>query len=70
MSLWFALLLGLVQGAAEFLPVSSSGHLALLSAYFPDFVPDTGLLFPVLLHLGTLLPLLILCRRELSSLPG
>lgn len=70
MSLWFALLLGLIQGAAEFLPVSSSGHLALLSSYFPDFVPDTGLLFPVLLHLGTLLPLLVFCRRELAALPG
>ena len=70
MSIWLAALLGLVQGAAEFLPISSSGHLALLGALFPSEMPETGLLFPVLLHLGTLVPLLADCRRELGELAG
>ena len=36
MSVWFALLLGLVQGMTEFLPVSSSAHLCLLQRLFPE----------------------------------
>ena len=68
MALWFALLLGLVQGAAEFLPISSSGHLALLQAFFPALAPEEGLLFDVLLHLGTLCSLTVVYRRELRGL--
>lgn len=68
MALWFAVFLGLVQGAAEFLPISSSGHLALLQAFFPSLAPEEGLLFDVVLHLGTLLSLTLVCRRELWSL--
>ena len=68
MSVWFAVVLGLVQGAAEFLPVSSSGHLALLQAFFPALAPEEGLLFDVLLHLGTLVSLGAVYRRELGEL--
>ena len=68
MALWFALVLGLVQGAAEFLPVSSSGHLALLRAFFPGLAPEDGLFFDVVLHLGTLLSLTVVYRRELWGL--
>ncbi len=68
MSVWFAVVLGLAQGAAEFLPVSSSGHLALLQAFFPRLAPAEGLLFDVLLHLGTLISLGVVYRRELWSL--
>lgn len=52
--------LGVVQGLTEFLPVSSSGHLALVQAWF-DLEPDSPqmLLFDVLAHLGTLLAVLI-----------
>ncbi|MBR3556625.1 MAG: undecaprenyl-diphosphate phosphatase [Oscillospiraceae bacterium] len=75
MALWFAVILGLTQGAAEFLPVSSSGHLGLLQAFFPALAPDAGLSFDVLLHLGTLLSLTLVYRRELwgmmrALLPG
>ncbi len=55
MSIWTAVLLGLVQGVAEFLPISSSGHLAiaehLLSIPGAGAVPE---FYDVLLHLGTL----------------
>ncbi|MCL4503595.1 MAG: undecaprenyl-diphosphatase UppP [Deltaproteobacteria bacterium] len=51
-----ALLLGLVQGITEFLPISSSAHLALLEHYF--HVSGGGLSFDILLHVGTLAALL------------
>ncbi len=47
-----ALLLGIVQGISEFLPISSSAHLALLEHYF--HVAGGGLSFDILLHVGTL----------------
>ena len=51
-----AVILGIVQGLAEFLPISSSGHLILIPALF-DW-PDQGLAFDVGLHMGTLMALL------------
>ncbi len=68
MALWFAVILGLVQGAAEFLPVSSSGHLALLQAFFPGLAPENSLSFDVVLHLGTLVSLTAAYRRELGGM--
>ena len=50
MSLWKAILLGLIQGITEFLPVSSSGHLAIFQYIF-KVNTDTGMLFEVMLHL-------------------
>ena len=61
-----AVILGLVQGLAEFLPVSSSGHLALLQQWF-GIEEDNVLLFAVLLHVGTLISVPVsythLCSR-------
>jgi undecaprenyl-diphosphatase len=56
-----AALLGAIQGLTEFLPVSSSAHLALAPRFFS--FPDPGLTFDVALHLGTLLAVLIYYRR-------
>ncbi len=62
MTLTQAIILGLVQGFAELLPISSSAHLA-LAPYFLDF-EDPGLAFDVALHAGTLLALIWYFRRE------
>ena len=62
-----ALILGLVQGFTEFLPISSSGHLV-LARHFLGGVRETGILFEILLHLGTLMAVFVYFRRELSSL--
>ncbi|MCZ2111713.1 MAG: UDP-diphosphatase, partial [Dehalococcoidia bacterium] len=57
-----AAILGIVQGLAEFLPISSSGHLILVPALFRW--PDQGLSFDVGLHAGTLLALLAYFWRD------
>jgi len=58
--------LGLVQGLTEFLPVSSSGHLILVPHVFGW--PDQGLAFDAVMHLGTLAALLAYFRRELLDM--
>ncbi|OHB33784.1 MAG: UDP-diphosphatase [Desulfuromonadaceae bacterium GWC2_58_13] len=67
MTLLQAILLGLIQGLTEFLPVSSSGHLAIVQHFLPGF-DQPGLLFDVLLHLGTMLAVVLYFRRELGNL--
>jgi undecaprenyl-diphosphatase len=66
MSLIDAIVLAIVQGVSEFLPISSSGHLVLV----PHFLgwPDQGLAFDVAVHVGTAVALLIYFRRELSAM--
>ena len=58
--------LGLVQGLTEFLPVSSSGHLILVPHVFGW--PDQGLAFDAVMHLGTLAALLAYFRREILAM--
>jgi undecaprenyl-diphosphatase len=60
------IVLGLVQGLTEFLPVSSSGHLVIVPAALGWEEPPLGL--TVLLHLGTLLALLVYFRNDLIGL--
>jgi len=62
MELWQAILLGIVQGLGEFLPISSSAHLILVPWFF-NF-PDPGLSFDAVLHLGTLAALLAVFWRD------
>jgi undecaprenyl-diphosphatase len=59
-----AVLLGLVQGLTEFLPVSSSGHLALAQMLIPGF-RQPGVLFDAMLHVGTALAVVWFERREI-----
>lgn len=67
MSLWKAILLGLIQGITEFLPVSSSGHLAIFQYIF-KVNTDTGMLFEVMLHLGTLISVCIVFWKDIRKL--
>ena len=67
MSLIQAIVLGLIQGITEFLPVSSSGHLAILQYIF-NVDTDTGMLFEVMLHLGTLLAVCAVYFKDLKKL--
>lgn len=62
-----AVILGLVQGLAEFLPISSSGHLALLQ-YFFGIEGESVLFFAVMLHLGTLVSVFIVYRKDIWEL--
>lgn len=65
MSLYHALLLGLLQGATEFLPISSSGHLVLLERYLGlPFGPEVLQQFDIALHGGSLFAILILYWQE------
>lgn len=57
MTIWLAMLLGLVQGLCEFLPVSSSGHLLLLQKMFG--IDEGAMFFTVMLHIATLAAVLI-----------
>ena len=66
MSYTQSVVLGLVQGLTEFLPVSSSGHLILVPLVFGW--PDQGLAFDAVTHLGTLAALLAYFRGELRAL--
>lgn len=69
MSIWNAILLGLVQGIAEFLPISSSGHLSILQNLFHMSTTENGhLFFDVLLHLGTLISICIVYWRDIVAM--
>jgi undecaprenyl-diphosphatase len=65
-SLLQAIVLGVVQGLAEFLPVSSSGHLVLVPAVFGW--EDHGIAFDILLHAATLIAVLVYFRSDLGRL--
>ena len=67
MSLLQAILMGLIQGLTEFLPVSSSGHLALFKLMF-GVETDTGILYDVLLHVGTLAAVCVVYYRDILKL--
>lgn len=66
MELLKAIILGIVQGLTEFLPISSSGHLVLGSEFL--HFQEQGLAFDIFLHLGTLLSVCIVFRQELSAM--
>ena len=69
MPIWVAVLLGAVQGLAEFLPISSSGHLALMQALvdFESYNVD-AVAFDLVLHLGTLVAVVIAFWEDVKTL--
>ncbi len=66
MSILQSILLGILQGIAEFLPISSSGHLAVAQHLFN--LQDVPLLYDVILHLATLLAVVIFFRKKIIRL--
>ena len=65
----YSIILGLVQGLTEFLPVSSSGHLVLFETLFGLNGPESeGLFFDVLLHVGTLVSILVFYRKDIAEM--
>lgn len=66
MTVFQSILLGIIQGIAEFLPISSSGHLKVAQELLS--LPDVPLLFDVFLHLATLLAVFIYFRKKIGEL--
>lgn len=66
MTLFHAILLGFIQGAAEFLPISSSGHLAIFQNILN--IEEAGMVFDVMLHLGTLLAIFVAFWQDIKKL--
>lgn len=66
MSILQSVLLGILQGIAEFLPISSSGHLALAQHLFK--LDDVPLLYDIILHLATLFAVVLFFRKKIWAL--
>jgi len=64
-NLW-AVFYGFIQGVTEFLPVSSSGHLALIPYFFK--LEDPGVFFDLMMHLGTAIAVILYFRQEIKIL--
>ncbi len=63
-----AVILGIIQGLAEFLPISSSGHLALAHNIFGLLDPESYPAFDIMLHLGTLIAVFIVFYKDIIDL--
>jgi len=68
MSIWESIVLGIIQGLTEFLPVSSSGHIELGKAIIGIDESEAGLLFTVTLHFATALSTIIVFRKDILEL--
>ncbi len=68
MPIWKAIVLGVIQGAAEFLPVSSSGHLVIVKEILGVDLENGGIFFDVMLHLGTLLAIFVAFWKDIKHL--
>jgi undecaprenyl-diphosphatase len=68
MEIWQAIVLGLVQGLTEFLPVSSSGHLLFFQKVLNVDLADSELFFDIMLHLGTLVAVCAIFWKDIVAL--
>ena len=69
MSILTAIFLGFIQGVAEFLPISSSGHLAVLQNIFHMQTAEEGhMFFDVLLHLGTVVSIVVVYWKDIVNI--
>ncbi|MEI8172377.1 MAG: undecaprenyl-diphosphate phosphatase [Deltaproteobacteria bacterium] len=67
MSIWEGVVLGIVQGLTELLPVSSSAHLVIVQSFIKGF-HQPGVLFDVILHLGTLFAVIFFFRKDILDI--
>ncbi len=68
MSLWQVIVLALLQGVTEFLPISSSAHLILAPAWLGW--EDQGIAFDIAVHFGSLIAVIVFSRREIAAILG
>lgn len=66
MTLLQSIIMGVIQGVAEFLPISSSGHLAIFKSLFG--MKEVGLSFDILLHVGTLVAIFVVYYKDIIRL--
>lgn len=68
MPIWKAIILGVIQGMAEFLPISSSGHLVIMKEVLGVDLGAGGVFFDVMLHLGTLIAIFAAFWKDIKRL--
>lgn len=69
MTYLLSILMGIIQGVAEFLPISSSGHLALFQSFFGmENVEEKYMFFTVLLHFGTFISVCVVYWRDIADM--
>lgn len=69
LSYLMAILMGIIQGVAEFLPISSSGHLALFQQFFGmENMEEKYMMFTVMLHFGTLISVLVVYWKDVVEM--
>lgn len=68
MELWKAIMMGIIQGLAEFLPISSSGHLAIFKHVLNIDFETGGIVFDVMLHMGTLAAIFVAFWSDVKEL--
>ena len=69
MTIFSSILLGIIQGLAEFLPISSSGHLVIFKTFLPGLEGLTSdMTFDILLHLGTLIAVIAVYRKTIAGM--
>lgn len=62
----WAIVYGVIQGITEFLPISSSGHLALIPKFFP--LQDPGVIFDLVMHVGTAFAVIVYFKKDIGAL--
>ncbi|MBE7087990.1 MAG: undecaprenyl-diphosphate phosphatase [Clostridiales bacterium] len=68
MKIWHAIVLGIIQGLSEFLPVSSSGHLVLFQKIFNVDLGGIDMFFDIMLHVGTLFAVCAVFYKDIINL--
>jgi undecaprenyl-diphosphatase len=62
------IILGIIQGLTEWLPISSTGHLKIAEHFLNFFTPENSLVFDFILHIGTLIVIFLFFRRDIRNI--